>query len=363
MNSVSVTASPVAAGAGRTTALALISARPELIEVVRRTLAPRHDLSTIWVARDATEAAAAAAGQAASVVLLDLDTPGIDGATATRLLMRGTPTAVLLVGDDLGAVAAQVYDALAAGALGAVNAPLEQGTHTITGGAELLARIDLVLALSAQRDQERTSTQGAARPAPRQAAQQLIAIGASAGGPAALATLLHGLPEDFGASLVIVQHIDAHFTAGMAHWLNQQCPLPVRLIEDGDVAAPGQVLLAGSNHHVTFVDNQRLGYSGEAEDDIYCPSIDVFFRSVALRWQADAVGVLLTGMGRDGAAGLKALRDKGYHTIAQDSATSAVYGMPKAAVALNAAVEILPVDEIAAKLISIFNKPVKSALR
>jgi chemotaxis response regulator CheB len=114
------------------------------------------------------------------------------------------------------------------------------------------------------------------------------------------------------------------------------------------------VLIAGTGDHLTLKGPNRLGYTSEPRHDVYRPSIDVFFQSVGRMWQGEVVGVVLTGMGSDGAVGLKALRDRGHHTIAQDKASSAVYGMPKAAAALNAAAEILPMGAIATRLIEMF---------
>ena len=178
----------------------------------------------------------------------------------------------------------------------------------------------------------------------------LVAIGASAGGPAALSTLLKQVPREFPGSIVIVQHIDAAFAPGMAQWLQQQSVLRVRLAVEGDLPRRGEVLLAGSNHHLVFKEGSRLAYVEGAPTDVYRPSVDAFFHSIVRHWDGKATGVLLTGMGRDGAAGLKALRDNGYHTLAQDQKSCAVYGMPKAAVALNAAVDVLPVSAMAARL-------------
>jgi two-component system chemotaxis response regulator CheB/two-component system response regulator WspF len=151
---------------------------------------------------------------------------------------------------------------------------------------------------------------------------------------------------------VIVQHVDAAFAAGMADWLNQQSALPVRIARDGDRPQAGVVLLAATDDHLHLKLPGVLGYTRVPEETPYRPSVDVFFQSVATRWPTGAVGVLLTGMGRDGAIGLKAMRTRGYHTIAQDQATSAVYGMPKAAAALDAAVAILPLPRIAAALVA-----------
>jgi chemotaxis response regulator CheB len=150
--------------------------------------------------------------------------------------------------------------------------------------------------------------------------------------------------------VVIVQHVDAQFALGMAGWLGEQTTLPVRTAASGDRLTAGTVLLAGRNDHLVLTSPGRLGYTREPTQSVYRPSIDVFFDSVIKHWRGDAVGVLLTGMGRDGAAGLKAMRMRGLYTIAQDEASSAVYGMPKAAAAMDAAVDILPVDAIGPRL-------------
>jgi chemotaxis response regulator CheB len=182
---------------------------------------------------------------------------------------------------------------------------------------------------------------------------KLVAIGASAGGPAALATVLGALPADFPAAVIVVQHVDAHMAPGMADWLQQQSSLPVRVAAEGDRPVVGSVLLAATNDHLILKSSERLGYSMEPRDYVYRPSVDAFFQSVSRLWRDDAIGVLLTGMGRDGALGLKALRDQGRHTITQDEASSVVYGMPKAAAKIDAAVDILPLNRIAGRLITL----------
>jgi two-component system response regulator WspF len=151
-----------------------------------------------------------------------------------------------------------------------------------------------------------------------------------------------------------VQHVDERFAVGMAEWLNQVSSLPVRPIVEGDALVPGTVLVASTGDHLLLKAGDRLGYSRDPADYVYRPSVDVFFESVAARWRRDAVGLLLTGMGRDGAAGLKSMRDKGWHTMAQDRATSAVYGMPKAAAELGAVAEVLALGEIAGRLVQMF---------
>jgi two-component system response regulator WspF len=143
-----------------------------------------------------------------------------------------------------------------------------------------------------------------------------------------------------------VQHIDQHFADNFARWLGEQLEMPVRAAEEGDELVAGTVLIAKSNDHLTLDQNLRLRYDIHPKDYAYRPSVDVFFHCVAQHWKGEVVGVLLTGMGRDGAEGLLAMRKAGHTTIAQDQASSAVYGMPRAAAELDAAQMILPLAKI-----------------
>ncbi|NES20272.1 MAG: chemotaxis response regulator protein-glutamate methylesterase [Symploca sp. SIO3E6] len=179
----------------------------------------------------------------------------------------------------------------------------------------------------------------------------LVVIGSSTGGPKALATILSNLPQSFRGAVVIIQHVDFQFARGLSEWLNQQITLPVELAQENSHLAPGRVLIAGTNDHLILRPNLRLKYTKEPRDYPYRPSVDVFFKSIAQNWPGQGTGVLLTGMGRDGAEGLSQLRSKGWHTIAQDRNTCIVYGMPKAAAELGAAVEILPLNAIAPAII------------
>ncbi|KQR87285.1 chemotaxis protein [Burkholderia sp. Leaf177] len=323
---------------------------PLAVESMRSALATRHDFDVIWVATDGGQAVDYCVAEKPDVVLMDLVMPNVDGTEATRRIMRQAPCAILIVTVDVGANAWRVYEAMGAGALDAVDTPALAGPDAKRGIAALIAKIDQVGA------QQRAKT--AANPfdtAPRiTSGTDLLAIGASAGGPGALAVLLAALPANFTPATVIVQHVDQAFAVGMAEWLNAQSKLPVRVAREGDRPEPGKVLLAATNDHLHFGAGNRLAYTEDPVSTPYRPSIDVFFNSVVARWGGNAVGVILTGMGRDGAAGLAAMRAKGYYTIAQDEATCAVYGMPKAAAAINAAVSILPLQNIANAVVSAF---------
>ena len=318
-------------------------------EALRRALAlaPGHQIA--WTAADGAEAVRLCAADRPDLILMDLIMPGMDGVEATRRIMAETPCAILVVTADVDGQAAHVFAAMGYGALDAVDLPLLGTGDPARATQPLLAKIRALDKLLGGRSDKAAQVHrlaATARPT-------LLAIGASAGGPAALSTLLLGLPRDFAAAIVIVQHVDERFAAGMADWLNRDSPLPVRLAGEGDEPVGGQVLLAGTGDHLVFKPKGRLGYTPQPTAEVYRPSVNVFFRSICDGWPGRAIGVLLTGMGSDGALGLKALRDRGHLTIAQDRATSAVYGMPKAAAAIGAAAEILPLQAIAPRLIKL----------
>lgn len=165
--------------------------------------------------------------------------------------------------------------------------------------------------------------------------------------------VLKELPQDFPGSVVVVQHMDEQFTKGLADWLNSQLALTVRVMKEGERPLPGTVLIPSTNHHMIMHPNKSLGYSEEPKKNFYHPSADVFFNSVARHWRGRCIAVLLTGMGRDGAEGMLALHQQGHMTIAQDQKSSVVFGMPKAAIELGAAREILPLDLIGARIKSL----------
>lgn len=328
--------------------IGIVNDMPLAVEALRRALQlePRHSIA--WVARDGAEAVEQCARDLPDLVLMDLVMPRMGGVEATRRIMAATPCPILVVTSSVGANTAKVYEAMGHGALDAVDTPA-LGLGDRAAAAPLLAKVATIGKLVGDRGEALPRPRHGAAPAAAGGAG-LVAIGASAGGPAALAELLGGLPAGFPAAVVIVQHVDRQFAAGMAEWLGRHCALPVRLAQEGERPAGGTVLLAGTNDHLCFRSAGRLGYTAEPKDHVYRPSVDVFFNSVCRNWPGRAVGVLLTGMGRDGAAGLKALRERGFHTIAQDQASSAVFGMPKAAIALDAACEVLPLSRIAASI-------------
>lgn len=328
--------------------IGIVNDLPMAVEAIRREIKQRPAHQVIWVARDGAEAVELCQRDKPDIILMDLMMPVMDGVEATRRIVAAGPCPILVVTVSVHDHASKVFDAMGAGALDAVDTPTGNQSTSSTGMSPFLAKLDtmdryLNITKAASVPPQKTVTQQSSKP-------QLLAIGASAGGPAALVAVLSRLPKKFPVAVVIIQHVDMQFAGAMAEWLNTQSSLPVRLAQEGDQLIPGTVLLAGTNDHLRLTESQRLNYTEHPVDYSYRPSVNVFFESVVKHWKGDVVGVLLTGMGRDGAEGLKALRAAGAHTITQDQATCAVYGMPKAAALLNAAVEVLPLDEIPASI-------------
>ena len=328
-------------------------------EALRRTIVQASKHEVVWIAQDGADAVARCERDRPDLVLMDLFMPRLDGVEATRQIMAKTPCAIVIATAQVENYTGKVFEAMGAGAVDVVNIPVLGADQKLTGAAELMAKIEtinkLVSPLKIVKRPGAPATNKAI-PLPVLRAESLVVIGSSAGGPSALTTILAALPLDFPASVVIVQHVDKQFAQGLTVWFATHTKLQVRVAAEGDRLEPGQVYLAGRDRHLVMFSPTQLGYTTHPTNSSYCPSVDVFFRSVAKQWRGQAIGVLLTGMGRDGAEGLKALRDAGHHTIAQDKGSSAVYGMPKAAAELDAAKEILALDKIAARLTNIVTK-------
>lgn len=317
-------------------------------EALRRVVAASRDHEVLWVARGGREAVRLCQELRPDLVLMDLVMPDMDGVEATRLIMQQSPCAILIVTAQPQDNVGQVFRAMGAGALDVTATPLLGSAH---GAAEvdspLLAKIRTIgKLLRVSAGEAAGIAAGSAEAAPRTAVKHLLAIGASTGGPGAIARVLSGWTPAPGTAIVVVQHIDANFAGPFARWLGDQVGIPVRPVDAGDQLEAGVVLVARTNDHLVMDARLRLHYDANPRDYAYRPSVDVFFRCVAQYFSLEATGVLLTGMGRDGAEGLLAMRQAGKYTIAQDQASCAVYGMPRAAAELGAADRVLPLDQI-----------------
>lgn len=324
-------------------------------EAVRRVIlsAPGHEVA--WIAHDGLEAVQLCAQDRPDLILMDLLMPKLDGVEATRRIMASTPCPVVVVTASVGRNASRVFDAMGAGAIDAVSTPVLEHPRAREGAQALLAKIETIHRLIGGDGRTAASNP---KGIPAQAGREhlLVTLGASAGGPAALAKVLASLPAHFRAPIVVIQHVDVQFARGLAEWLGSQTRLQVRLARHGDSPEAGTVLLAGRDNHLVFTSPAHLGYTRQPADCSYRPSVDVFFHSAARFWKGDIIAALLTGMGRDGAEGLRALHERGCHTIAQDAATCAVYGMPKAAAELQAASEILALERIGPRLLALLTQ-------
>ena len=324
------------------------------VQVLKRSLEGQPGVEVAWVALDGAEAVEKCLRDTPDVVLMDLIMPVMDGVEATRRIMLQSPCAVLVVTATVEGHAAKVFEAMGHGALDAVATPVLAPGGAIDGAEELLCKLRTVAAVIGKHF-EPAPEGGGSTPAIRpRKSPPLVAVGSSTGGPTALATMLAALPPTFPAGIVVAQHVDNRFAKGLAQWLDAQCGLTVRMAEHGDRVEKGLVLVAGGDRHLVMGPERTLRYTALPENNPYKPSVDVLFQSLVEARHPPGAAVLLTGMGRDGAKGMAALKSAGWTTIAQDEATSVVWGMPGAAVALNAARRVLPLEEIGPALEAMF---------
>jgi two-component system chemotaxis response regulator CheB len=288
------------------------------------------------------------------VISMDVQMPRLNGLDATRQIMNVCPTPIVVVSAVSTSPAA--LDALQAGALAVIEKP--PGPHAPdyeTRSTEIIQLLKLMADVQVirHRPPEPVAIPPYAIPAVsvpfvpnHHPLPVIVGIGASAGGPGALSRLLGSLPPDFPLPIVIVQHLPGDFVPGLADWLDRICRLNVRLAAAGDLPLRGNVYIAPGNRHLRIGTDRRLVLDSPIGNYRHCPAVDVLFESMAEIYGAHALGIILTGMGDDGAAGLRIMRDNGGHTIAQDESSCVVFGMPAAAIARGAAELILPLSEI-----------------
>jgi len=326
------------------------------LEALRRTIARDATYELVWSAKDGAEAVALCAANTPDMILMDLQMPGVDGVEATRQIMANSPCAILIVTSSMTLNTSKVFEAMGYGALDVVGTPMfgtdDDDELTMSIAAPLLVKMATVTAYigkGGRRGSMRPSRLGTPQPtAP--ALADLIVIGASTGGPKALAKIFSGLPATCRASVVVIQHIDRKFAQGLASWLNDQTPLAVAVAKAGDRMEPGRILIAGTDDHLLMNRDRTLTYKAVEHVTPYRPSVDVFFKSISMHWPAIGQAVLLTGMGRDGAIGMGLLRKLGWRTIAESAQSCVVYGMPRAAVELDVVTDVLPAGKIASAL-------------
>ncbi|GAV30893.1 chemotaxis response regulator containing a CheY-like receiver domain and a methylesterase domain [Coriobacteriaceae bacterium EMTCatB1] len=322
-------------------------------EMLTQILQSDPEIEVVGVASNGVEAVEAVARLKPDLVTMDIHMPKMDGISAVEQIMAYTPTPILVVSSSVhGEGVGRAFDALSAGALEVMKKPeprdwaeLDRIASELIRKVKLLSRVRVITHIRGRRATGRPSAPAPA-PVRESGTVSLVAIGSSTGGPSALMSVLAPLPADFPVPIVIAQHIADGFVPGLVSWLDAACRIAVRAAEDGETVRPGTAYLAPTGLNLT-VETLTMRFKKPGERQLYIPSADTLFESVAKTHGASAIGVLLTGMGDDGARGLKSLHDAGALTIAQDEATSTVFGMPKAAIEMGAARKVLPVQQIA----------------
>lgn len=297
------------------------------------------------------------------VITMDVYLPGMDGFETTRTIMATDPVPIVVVSSSCDTRQMEVsFEALEAGALTAVNKPDGPGSLNYAQRArELVKMVKLMAEVKVIKRRHRKPEQRSPLPKTerinrlpgKKKSINLVAMGASTGGPPVLHQILSELPADFPTPIVIVQHIARGFIHGLAEWLGQSTAMPVHVAEHGQRLRPGHIYFAPDENQLTFDRQGKIRCSDGRFINNLRPSVASLFESTAEHYGTHAVAVLLTGMGKDGASELLTLKDKGAVTIAQDRETSRVFGMPGEAVRLNAATHILPSHKIAAMLIEL----------
>lgn len=329
--------------------------------LLRAILEEAHDLHVVGEAANGAVAVHLVRTLKPDLVTMDLEMPVMGGMEAISEIMADHPVPILVVSSV--ADAQRAYAAIAVGALDAVNKPEcnPQAALEFVAKVRLLARVPVITHLRNQgRSQPSAGMPGGGifQPALNRnddaalrSPHKICAIAASTGGPRVLATILAMLPANLPCPVLIAQHIADGFANGMIEWLSSLCQLPVHLAREGELPQAGTIYLSPSELNLTLAGNRHIALLKREAGEIYHPTCDVMLNSVARVYGADAIGVILTGMGNDGAAGMARLRAAGAATIAQDEASSVIFGMNKVAIDCGAVQQVLPAAQIAAAIV------------
>jgi two-component system chemotaxis response regulator CheB len=318
-------------------------------ELVVQILNSDSELQVIGTVKNGFEAFEFVQHAKPDAITMDLHMPRMGGIEATRKIMQTCPTPIIIVSGSLEKDEVKyTFLALEAGALAVVHRPPgvehlehEQKARELISMVKLMSEIKVV-----KRWAPSNKTSLGNMPLSGSQQIQVVVMGASTGGPPALRTILEKLPANFPVPILIVQHITYGFLEGFAEWLNQSSSLPVRIAKQGEKALPGNVYLAPDDCHTKISPDKRIELEKGGAENGHLPSVSSLFKSAAESFGSNAIGVILTGMGKDGARELKLMKEKGGVTIAQDEETSAVYGMPGEAEKIGGAAYVLPLSVI-----------------
>lgn len=330
-------------------------------ELITQILSSDPDITVIGTAADGAEAVEFVSRHRPDVITMDIIMPKMDGFEATRLIMETQPLPIVIVSASLVKEEVEkTWRAVEAGAVAVLEKPRYSDLVNKSGDAtKLIQTVKLMSQVRVVRRWKRSPSTPPARPVPIKVAPgrprevKVVVMGASTGGPQTLQRILARLPATFSVPILVVQHITPGFTAGFVDWLDRSCPLKVSVAAHGERAMPGTVYVAPDGLQMKIDHRCRITAVEDEPENGLRPAVSCLFRSAAAALGDKAVGVLLTGMGRDGAAELKLMRDMGAITMAQDKESSIVYGMPGEAAKLEAARYSLSPDQIADMLLKL----------
>ncbi|WP_310449756.1 chemotaxis-specific protein-glutamate methyltransferase CheB [Sulfuritalea sp.] len=338
----------------------LVDDSPIALHILQRLLARSAGIQVVGTAANGREALDLLPALNPDVICTDLHMPVMDGLEFTRAVMNKYPRPILVLSISVEPGSSNVFRLLEAGAVdfypkprGIIEADHEKLARELASKIRVLAGVHVFRRTGAATGDAQLPVRLSLRP---RAPVRIVAIGASTGGPQALREILSHLPGGFRVPVVCVQHIGADFLPEMVAWLAEVSPLPVRVAAQGEVPQAGVAYFAPGNAHLDLDDGGRFDLSEAPPCGGHRPSVTVTLRAVARHYGASAVGVLLTGMGRDGAEGMAEIAAAGGITIAQDEASSVVYGMPREAAALGAAQQVLPLQQIGPALVALTNQ-------
>ncbi len=313
--------------------------------IITAAAAPNYNI--VWAASTASETIKKCAEDTPDLLLLDINFPDADGVKTTQRIMETSPCAILLITASVSDFAAGIFEAMRWGALDV--APVLSCDESLAADTEELLRKISLLGKWMNKPADQANEQTANKK--MENGPIMVAIGASAGGPGALAAIVGNIPPDFNGTIVALQHMDLEFSASFAKWVSLKTELDVIMAQEADMPKRGTVVLAGGPGDLIIGRDGAFHYVDEQSNASFHPSIDTFFESCASNFSRPGIAVLLSGMGKDGVFGMLSLREAGWLTLAQDEATSTVYGMPKFAAEIKAADKILALNQIAPEII------------
>jgi two-component system chemotaxis response regulator CheB len=343
----------------KTLRVLIVDDSPTARALLRHLIEAAPDMRVIGEAADGEQAVHLAYKLRPDVILMDVIMPKMDGLEATREIMGTAPTPIVLVSASLNTHETDIaFRAMSMGALalhrkphGVFHADHEAEASQLITKLRLMADVRVIHHWKPRPESDTAAKNGKLSALAMSVPAEVVAVVSSTGGPAALSTLVQQLPQDFKVPVVIVQHISPDFTESLKNWLSQMSALVVKLAEPGEYPMPGTIYLAPGKAHLRLSAGRRFELDPEPGEALHMPSGNIFLESVARSYRERAIGVILTGMGDDGANGLLAMHRAGAFTIAQDEASSVVYGMPKAAKTLGAVRQVLPLPGIADALV------------